>query len=62
MSTNKKEGYSKIKTITKASTVSYTKGSLEKNKTYYFKIRTYKTVNEKKIYSSYSNIKQIKVE
>ena len=61
MSTNKNKGYSRIKTITKKGTVSYTKGSLKKNKTYYFKIRTYKIVNEKKIYSSYSNIKQIKV-
>lgn len=61
MSTSKNKGYSKIKTISKASTVSYTKGSLKKNKTYYFKIRTYRTVNGKKIYSSYSNIKQIKV-
>ncbi len=61
MSTNKNKGYSRIKTITQKGTVSYTKGSLKKNKTYYFKIRTYKTVNEKKIYSSYSNVKQIKV-
>jgi len=60
MSTRKNKGYSKIKNITKKATVSYTKGNLKKNKTYYFKIRTYRTVNGKKVYSSYSNIKSIK--
>ena len=60
MSTNKNKGYSKIKNITKSSILSYTTGKLKKNKTYYFKIRAYKTVDGKKIYSSYSNIKQIK--
>ena len=61
MATSKSGKYSKIKTITKASTVSYTKTKLTKKKTYYFKIRTYKTVDGIKIYSSYSNVKSIKI-
>ena len=61
MSKNKKKGYSKVKNITKKSIVGYTKGGLKKNKTYYFKIRTYRTVNGKKVYSEWSKSKSIKV-
>lgn len=61
MSTNKNNGYEKIKTIKGKNTIKYTTKKLNKNKTYYFKIRTYKTVDGKKVYSSYSTIKKIKV-
>jgi hypothetical protein len=61
MATSKNGKYSKITTITKNSTVSYTKTKLTKGKTYYFKVRTYRTVNGKKIYSGYSSIKNVKV-
>ena len=61
MATSKNGKYSKVKTITKSSTVKYSKAKLKKNKKYYFKVRTYKTVNGKKIYSSYSTVKSIKV-
>jgi len=61
MSTSKSGKYSKIKTITKGKTISYTKTNLKKNKKYYFKIRTYRNVDGKKIYSSYSSIKSIKI-
>lgn len=61
MATSKSGKYSKISTITKAKTVSYTKSKLTKNKTYYFKVRAYKTVSGKKVYSSYSSVKSIKV-
>ena len=61
MATSKSGKYSRIKTVTKASTTSYTKTKLKKNKKYYFKIRAYKTVDGKKIYSSYSSIKSIKI-
>jgi len=61
MATSKKGNYSKIKTITKGKTTTYTKTKLKRNKRYYFKIRTYKTVDGKKIYSSYSSIKSIKI-
>lgn len=59
--TSKSGKYSKIKTITKNSTVSYVNSSLTKNKTYYYKVRAYRTVNGKKIYSSYSLAKSVKV-
>lgn len=61
MATSKGGKYTKIKTITKGSTTSYTKTNLTKKKTYYFKIRTYRTVDGKKVYSSYSSIKSIKI-
>ena len=59
--TSKSGKYSKIKTITKNSTVSYVNSSLTKNKTYYYKVRAYRTVNGKKIYSSYSVAKSVRV-
>ena len=61
MATSKKGKYSRIKTITKGSTTSYTKSKLKKNKKYYFKIRTYRTVDGKKVYSSFSSVKSIKI-
>jgi len=61
MSTKKNKGFSKIKTVTNSKTIKYSKTKLKKGKKYYFKIRTYKTVNSKKIYSSYSKVKAIKI-
>ncbi len=61
MSTSKNGKYSKVKTIKNGKTVKYTKSSLKKNKKYYFKIRTYRTINGQKVYSSYSSVKNIKV-
>ncbi len=54
MSTKKSSGFKKIYGGSKTS---YTKSSLKKGTTYYFKVRTYKTVNGKKVYSAYSKIK-----
>ena len=48
--------YSKITTITRGSTTSYLNKSLIKGKTYYYKIRAYKTVGGKKIFGSYSKV------
>lgn len=51
-----------LKTIQGASTTSYTTAkSLEKNKTYYFCVRTYKVVNGKTCLSAKSAIKSIKI-
>ncbi len=61
MSTNKKSKYKRIKTIKKNKTVSYTTSKLKKGKKYYFKVRTYRTVNGKKVYSGYTSVKNIKV-
>ncbi len=60
MATSKKGKYKKITTVG-SRTSKYTKSSLKKKKTYYFKIRAYRTVNGKKVYSSYSSIKSIKI-
>lgn len=51
----------KTKVVTKASTTKLTVSGLTKNKTYYVKIRTYKTVAGKKYYSSWSGIKTVKI-
>lgn len=52
-STKKNSGYKEVK-IT--SGTSYTASNLTKNKTYYFKVMAYKTVNGKKFYGTYSSV------
>ena len=47
--------YKKVKTISSGSTTSYTNSKLS-GWYYYYKIRAYKTVNGKKVYSGYSTI------
>ena len=56
MSTSKNGKYSKIGTVKGNKTFKYTKSKLKKEKKYFFKIRTYRTVAGKKVYSSYSRI------
>lgn len=51
---NKK--WTTIKTITKNTTLEYNNKSLKANKTYYYKVRAYKTVSGKKIYGSWSSV------
>ena len=53
--------YKKVTTVTKASKVTYTNKNLKTGKKYYYKIRTYKTVNGKKVYGEYSAVKSVKV-
>lgn len=52
--------YKKVKTITRGSTVKYTKTKLKKGKKYSFKIRAYKKA-DKTIYGSYSSAKSYKL-
>lgn len=52
--------YKTIKTIKKGSTVSFSNTGLKSKKTYKYKIKAYKTVNGKKIYSNYSKVKSVK--
>lgn len=56
-STSKNGTYSKIKTITSGTKTSYVNTKRKRRVTYYYKMRTYRTVNGKKIYSAYSSIK-----
>ena len=60
-STSKSGTYSKVKTVTSGSTTSYTNSNLTKNKVYYYKVRAYRTVSGKNVYSDYSSVKYIKV-
>lgn len=47
--------------ITISTGASYTNKSLTKGKTYYYKVRTYKMVDNQKVYSGYSKILSIKI-
>lgn len=59
--TSKDGKYTKVTTIKKGSTKSYTDKKLTSGKTYYYKVRAYKKVNGKKVYSSYSKVQSKKV-
>ena len=61
-STNKsfKSG-NKTVTVKKASSVSQTINKLSKGKTYYVRIRSYKTVSGKNVYSAWSSAKSVKI-
>ena len=59
-STSSKMANASTKTISKNSTTSQTIKSLKSGKKYYVRIRTYKTVNGSKIYSSWSSVKSVK--
>ncbi len=52
--------YKKIKTITSGKTTSYTKKKLSANKKYTYKIKAYKKIGSKRIYSGYSVSKSVK--
>jgi len=54
-------GGNKTVTVTKAATVSKSIGSLTKGKTYYVRIRTYKTVGSTKYWSAWSAAKSVKI-
>ncbi len=53
--------FSKAATITDSSKCSYTKTGLSKGKTYNVKVRSYVTVNNKKVYSPYTQTVTVKV-
>lgn len=61
-STNKKSGFEKVATITKGSTRKYVNKKLTSNKTYYYKIQSYR-LNEvgQKVLSKYTSVKKVKV-
>jgi hypothetical protein len=59
-STSSKFKSSKTVNISKNSTTSKTISKLTKGKTYYVKVRSYKTIDGKKVYGAYSTVKKIK--
>ncbi len=56
-STARNGKYSKVKTITKNTTTSWTNKARAKNRIYYYKIRAYSTADGSKTYSSFSTVK-----
>ncbi|WKA57789.1 pre-peptidase C-terminal domain-containing protein [Planococcus shenhongbingii] len=54
-STSSAGTFSKVGTITSGSTLSYTNSGLTAGKTYYYKVRAYRTISGKKVYYPYSN-------
>ena len=59
--TDKKFSKNVIKTTVSGKSLSKTVTGLKKGKTYYVKVRAYKTVNGKKIYGLYSNVRSQKL-
>ena len=59
-STSKDGKYTLKKTISGKCNVSYVDINLNTNTTYYYKVRAYRTVGTKKVYSSYSSIVSVK--
>lgn len=59
--TRKNGKYKPVKTIKKGSTVSYKNKKLKKGKKYYYKIKAYRVVDKKNVYSSFSSIRYAKV-
>lgn len=55
-----KNGCSVVRTVTGASTLSYVENGFISGKTYYIKVRSYKTIDGKRYYSAYSTVKTIK--
>ncbi len=60
-SASKNKGFAKVKTITKGSTVSYSQSKLTSGKTYYYRVRAYRMVNNKKVCGKFSAAKAVKV-
>ena len=56
---NRKGKYAKIKELKGAGKIKYTKTGLKRGKTYYFRVRAFKTVNGSNIYGAYSTIKTV---
>lgn len=59
--TKKNGKYKSIKTISNGKTLSFKNTKLKKGQKYYFKIRAFRNVSGKPVYSNYSAVKYIKV-
>lgn len=60
-STKKNSGYKKIATLTSKSKVSYTDKTVKKNKTYYYRVKAYRTLDKKTFYGVKSVRVKIKI-
>lgn len=60
-SDSKNGTYKTVKSIKGVNTLTYTNGKLRSKKSYYYKVRAYRTVGGKRIYSSYSFAKKATV-
>lgn len=59
--TAKNGKYGKVKTVANGNPISFKETKLAKGKTYYYKVKSYRKVGKKKIYSAFSNVKSYKV-
>lgn len=59
--TKKNGKYRAIKTIGSGKTVKYTNSKLKKGATYYYKVRAYRKVDNRKVYSAYSKVRTVKI-
>ena len=59
-STKQKKGYKKVATVNDGSKKSFKNKKLKRRKTYYYKVRAYKIIDNVKIYSSYSTPIKVK--
>lgn len=53
--------YTRVKTIKTASTATWTNKGLKKGKTYYYKVRAYKTITSGELWGAYSNTAKAKI-
>lgn len=60
-STSKNGEYTSTGFIKKGSTVTFKDKKVSEGKTYYYKIRAYRTVNGKRVYGPYSAVKSVKI-
>ena len=59
-SIKKTSGFKCVKTVTNGKTVKYVNKNLSKGKTYYYKVRAYRTIDSSKVYGSFTSVKSVK--
>ena len=58
--TTKNGKYTKVATIKNSKTVKFTDKKVSKNKTYFYKVRAYKTISSKNYFGAFSSVKSVK--